>query len=202
MTKRSPSTVPLPGASALCNLGSFQPRESDGDWNVIIETPKGSRNKYAYDERRGLFKLKKVLPLGSVFPFDFGFLPSTLAEDGDPLDVLVLMDAPAFPGCLVQARLLGVIEGVQTEEGKKRRNDRLIAVSAESHNQRPTRSLKELDDSVVAEIEHFFVSYSELSEKPFKPQQRRGPKHAARLAQEGMQRYFDGLRNAALEKAS
>src|SRR5687767_6058371 len=80
-----PSTVPMPGASAMCNLVSFQPRDAEnGTWNVIIETPRGTRNKYTYDEQRGVFKLKKVLPLGSVFPFDFGFFPSTLAEDGDP----------------------------------------------------------------------------------------------------------------------
>src|SRR5256885_13657312 len=144
MKKRSPSTVPMPGASAVCNLASLQPRSADGEtWNVIIETPKGSRNKYSYDLDRGLFKLKKVLPLGNVFPFDFGFVPSTLADDGDPLDVLVLMDAPAFAGCLVTVRLIGVIEARQAKEGQKVRNDRLIAVSAESHNQQHVRTIKD-----------------------------------------------------------
>src|SRR3954469_16652836 len=126
MKKRSPTTIPMPGASAVCNLASLQPRcDDDETWNVIIETPKASRNKYAYDLQRGLFQLKKVLPLGNEFPFDFGFVPSTLADDGDPLDVLVLMSAPAFAGCLVQVRLVGVIEANQQEEdGKKGRNDR------------------------------------------------------------------------------
>ncbi len=85
-----------------------------GDLNVIIETPKGSRNKFKFDEKLGIFTLKHVLPLGAVFPFDFGFIPSTRGEDSDPLDVLVLMDEPAFAGCLVPARLLGVIEAEQT----------------------------------------------------------------------------------------
>jgi inorganic pyrophosphatase len=78
---------------------------------VIIETPKGSHNKYSFDEEQNIFVLRAALPSGMVFPYDFGFVPQTLADDGDPLDVLVLMDMPAFPGCAVVARLIGVIEG-------------------------------------------------------------------------------------------
>ena len=80
-----------------------------GHLNVIIETPKGSGNKYKFDEEKKVFKLSKAMPVGAVFPFDFGFIPSTLAPDGDPLDILVLMDAPVFVGCLMEVRLLGVI---------------------------------------------------------------------------------------------
>src|SRR3954468_15152110 len=83
---------------------------------VIVETPKGSQNKYEYEPRSGSFILAGVLPAGAVFPFDFGFVPSTLGEDGDPLDVLLLMDAAAFSGCIVYARLIGVIEAEQTED--------------------------------------------------------------------------------------
>src|ERR1051325_7710078 len=83
--------------------------------NAIIETPRGSRNKYKYDERTGLFKISKVLPAGAAFPYDFGFIPNALAEDGDPLDVLILMDEPAYPGCLIPARAIGVLEA---EQGK------------------------------------------------------------------------------------
>ena len=115
---------------------------SSGDLHVIIETPKGSRNKFKYDEAHGLFKLGGVLPAGAVFPFDFGFVPTTLGGDGDPLDVLLLMDEPAFAGCLVAARLIGVIEAAQTEEdGTTERNDRLIAVAAESRNHREVHRL-------------------------------------------------------------
>ncbi len=81
----------------------------DGTLNVIVETPKGSRNKFKFDEAHGLYKLGGVLPAGMSFPYDFGFIPSTKGEDGDPVDVLLLMDEPAFPGCLVSARLIGVI---------------------------------------------------------------------------------------------
>src|ERR1700733_8357960 len=85
-------------------------------WRVIIETPKGSRNKYDYSVEFKCFQLGKVLPEGMVFPFDFGFLPSTLGEDGDPVDVLLLMDQPTFCGCVVPSRLIGVIEAQQTEK--------------------------------------------------------------------------------------
>src|SRR6202012_5696238 len=99
---------------------------------VIIEKPKGSRNKYAYDPEERIFELTRVLPAGMEFPYDFGFVPSTIGGDGDPIDVLVLMDEPAFPGCVLLVRLLGVMKAEQTEHGKTNRNDRLIAVAETS----------------------------------------------------------------------
>lgn len=115
----------------LTHLSAYQ--SASDELNVIIETPKGSRNKFNYDEDYNLFKLGGVLPAGAVFPFDFGFIPSTIGGDGDPLDVLLLMDEPAFPGCLVSSRLIAVIEAEQTErDGETTRNDRLIAVAADS----------------------------------------------------------------------
>jgi inorganic pyrophosphatase len=152
-----------------------------GQLNVIIETPRGCRNKYSYDEKRKFFKLGSVLTAGAVFPFDFGFIPSTIGEDGDPLDVLVLMDEPAFPGCFVASRLLGVIEAKQTEDGKTERNDRLIAVSANAETHRDVKSLGDLETKLVDEIEHFFVSYNVAKGKKFKPTGRFGPKRAAKL---------------------
>src|SRR5262249_28833901 len=114
-------------------------------WNVIVETAKGNRNKYKYDPELDLFKLGAPLPSGAVFPFDFGFLPGTLGEDGDPLDVLLLMEEPAFLGCLVEARLIGVIEAMQKEKGQKaERNDRLIAVPVEAENYDDIRTLSDL----------------------------------------------------------
>jgi inorganic pyrophosphatase len=156
---------------------------------VIIETPKGRRNKYKYDERHGLFALSKVLPLGSVFPFDFGYIPSTLAEDGDPLDVLVLMEEESFVGCLVPARLIGVIEAEQTQQGKTERNDRLIAVAAASHHYSTIHALDQLNEQIVKEIEHFFVSYHSMEGKPFKPTGRFDAERAKQLVQEGIARF-------------
>lgn len=169
--------------SVVTKLPPFDPKS--GDLNVIIETPRGCRNKYSYDEKRNLFKLGSVLPAGAVFPFDFGFIPRTVGEDGDPLDVLVLMDEPAFSGCFVAARLLGVIEATQTEDGKTDRNDRLIAISANAATHRDVKRLTDLNKKLVDEIEHFFVSYNSEKGKTFKPLGRFGPKRAKRLIQQG-----------------
>ncbi|HYO62391.1 MAG TPA: inorganic diphosphatase [Pyrinomonadaceae bacterium] len=159
--------------------------EESGDLNVIVETPKRSRNKFDYDEERGLFKLGGVLPAGAFFPFDFGFVPSTVGGDGDPVDVLLLMDEPAFPGCLVAARLVAVIEAEQTErDGERTRNDRLIAVAAGSRTHRDVRTLADLSDALLSEIEHFFVSYNEIKGKKFEPRGRFGPKRARELVEE------------------
>ena len=96
----------------LTNPVRLSPRDPDDPKvvQVIIETPKGSRNTYAFDCEQRIFELKKVLPAGMAFPYDFGFVPSTVAEDGDPTDVLVLMDEPAFPGCILRCRPVGIIE--------------------------------------------------------------------------------------------
>jgi len=138
--------------------------------NAIVESPRGCRNKYKFDTELGIFSLTKVLPQGSVFPFDFGLLPNTKGEDGDPLDLLILMDEPAFTGCAVKVRLIGVIEAEQTErDGTTTRNDRLIAVAADSHNHSNIKSLHQLNDHLIEEIEHFFVSYNAIAGKVFKP---------------------------------
>src|SRR5690242_14418380 len=92
-------------------FAALSPWTDDDHLCVVAETPKGSRNKYAYDDEHGIFRLRKVLPAGMSFPYEFGFVPATLAADGDPIDVLVLMDQPAFPGCVLSCRLIGVIEG-------------------------------------------------------------------------------------------
>src|SRR5579875_2215717 len=86
---------------------------------AIIETPKGRRSKFKFEKDSGLFSLSNILPQGFSFPFDFGFIPSTEAEDGDPLDLIVLMDEAAHVGCLLNVRLIGVIKVLQTENGKQ-----------------------------------------------------------------------------------
>src|SRR5580693_8162024 len=101
---------------------------------VVIETPKGSRNKFAFNVDDHIFELKKVLPAGMAFPYDFGFVPSTEADDGDPVDVLVLMDEPAFPGCVLACRPIGIIEGEQIGGAKRVRNDRVVAVEQDHHS--------------------------------------------------------------------
>jgi inorganic pyrophosphatase len=149
--------------------------------NVVIETPKGSRNKYAHDPERGVFALKKVLPAGMSFPYDFGFVPSTTAGDGDPIDALVLMDEPAFPGCVLQARLIGVIEGETIEDGEAERNDRLIAIELNTHSFAAIKTLEDLGEEFLAELEAFFVNYHELSNHEWRLLGSRGPRVARDL---------------------
>jgi inorganic pyrophosphatase len=160
-----------------------------GHLNVIIETPQGSRNKYDYDAKLKIFKIGCLLPAGVVFPYDFGFIPSTLGDDGDPLDVLLLMEGPAPGGYLVQARLIGVIEAKQSKGRKTERNDRLIAVSAESHRHKEARSLDGLGDQLLSEIENFFISYNQMHGKQFIPLGRHGAGRAQKLVIEGEKRF-------------
>jgi inorganic pyrophosphatase len=145
---------------------------------VVIETPKGSRNKYAWDREQQIFALKKVLPEGMAFPHDFGFIPSTEGDDGDPIDVLVLMDQPVFTGCLVKARLIGVIEGKQTEKGKSERNDRLLAVAESSHTHSNINSINDLNKDLLKELEKFLVNYHLNDGAEFKVLARKGPSAA------------------------
>jgi len=136
----------------------------------VIETPKGSRNKYAYDEESKMFRLKKILPAGAVFPFDFGFIPQTKGGDGDPLDVLVIMDEPAYPGCVVECRIIGALKAKQTEINQKvEENDRLIAVSVVSNTYSDVTELKDVNKKTLDEIQHFFISYNEQAGKKFEP---------------------------------
>ena len=155
--------------------------------HAIVETPKGSRNKFDFDPQTGLFELGSAMPAGFEFPFEFGFIPGTLGEDGDPLDLLILMDAPTIVGCKVKARLIGVIEAKQKEKGKTaERNYRLIAVAVESRRHQNVRSLIELPEELLREKEHFSVSYNQLKNKEFIPLGRFGPKRALRLVRKGI----------------
>lgn len=155
----------------------------DGVVQVVIETPKNSRNKYAWDEKRRCFQLKKVLPAGMIFPYDFGFVPQTKASDGDALDVLLLMDEPAFPGCVLGARVIGVFEGEDTlEDGTKQRNDRLLAVAEASDLFADMKHVNDLPDTLRRHMGEFFENYPRvLSQKTFELLRTGGPEDALRL---------------------
>jgi inorganic pyrophosphatase len=138
--------------------------------NVIIETPRGSQNKFAFDPELKVFKLKKTLPMGTVFPFDFGFIPGTEGEDGDPLDVLVIMDEPTYPGTLVECRLIGALLAKQKEkDGKEGRNDRIVAISDCSVLYGGIQHPNELNKGMIHEIENFFIDYNKHEGKEFTP---------------------------------
>jgi inorganic pyrophosphatase len=174
-------------ATSLNQLPAWNP--DSGLLNVIVDTPKGCRNKYKYDEEHGLWRLSKVLPLGASFPFDFGFIPSTRGEDGDPIDALVLLDEHAFPGCVVPARLIGVLEAEQTEKGKTVRNDRLVTVVETPYNPPMFHSLEELDPQSLDEVEHFFISYNQMEGRQFKSLGRQGPEKAQEMIDAAMLAY-------------
>ncbi len=149
---------------------------------AIIETPKASRTKYAYDGDLGVFAITGMLPAGMNFPLDFGFIPGTLAQDGDPLDVLVIGDEPSVVGCLANIQILGVIEAEQTErDGQVVRNDRIVARIDASITYRHAAHIDDLGQQFVDHLGQFFVNYNELKHKTFRVLRTAGPERAAVL---------------------
>lgn len=173
--------------SGLADPSKLKPVDSDDKkmLRVVIETPKGSRNKFAFDPKQHIFELKKVLPAGMAFPYDFGFVPSTEAEDGDPIDVLVLMDEPAFPGCVLTCRPIGVIEGEQGDKKDKQRNDRIIAVERDAHSWADIKTIDDLGKEFCRELEEFFVNYHKLIGKKYRVLGMKNPNQARKLVKAG-----------------
>src|SRR5437763_1157818 len=148
-------------------------KEADSTVHVVIETPKGCQNKYKFDPVLRSFRLNRVLPSGMAFPYDFGFVPSSQADDGDPADVLLLMDYPVFPGC--------VVESEQEAEGKKERNDRLVAVAKHSHSHSDLKDISDLNPKLLKQVGEFFINYHKQSGEKFKVLGVKGPKQGERL---------------------
>jgi inorganic pyrophosphatase len=172
----------------MANLESL-PNQLDvktGICRAIIETPKGKRNKFDYDPDSGLFMLGGLLPEGMMFPFDFGFIPSTLGADGDPVDIMVLMDAPAHVGCLIDVRIIGIISADQTEDGKTETNDRLLGVAVHSYEHEDLESIGEVSKTLLDQVEEFFVSYNKQRGKKFKITGTGGPKKALKFLKGGI----------------
>lgn len=176
----------MPNASPM-DLPALDP--DTGLVRVIIDTPKGSRNKYKFDSTLGLLKLSRILPAGMSFPYDFGSIPSTCAEDGDALDVLVLGEAPLFPGCLVQVHLIGVIRAVQKEQRKMIRNDRLLATLETPVNEPAITRLEQVDGQTLREIEHFFRSYNQAQGRQFRITGRSGARQAQKMFRDAMREF-------------
>ncbi|PYX27219.1 MAG: inorganic pyrophosphatase [Acidobacteria bacterium] len=177
--------------NGMADPSRLNPREADDKQmlRVVVETPKGSRNKFAYNPDDHVFELKKVLPTGMAFPYDFGFVPSTEADDGDPVDVLVLMDEPAFPGCVLKCRPIGVIEGEQGEQGDKKgreRNDRIVAVQKDAHSWADIKTIDDLGEQFCKELEEFFVNYHKLSGKEYRVLGHKGPSQVRKLIKSSM----------------
>ncbi len=128
---------------------------------VMIEIPKGSRNKYEYDSHRKVLKFDRMLFSAVHYPSDYGFVPDTLAEDGDPLDALVLVWEPTFPGCLIEARPVGLFK-MWDEKGP---DAKILCVPVEDPLWNYIRSLKDVPPHLLKEIEHFFTIYKQLEKK-------------------------------------
>src|SRR4029453_4825072 len=132
---------------------------------AVIETPRGSTCKLDLDPELGVFTLAKPLMTGLSYPYDWGFIPSTRAEDGDPLDVLVIHDAQTFPGVVLRCRPVGILEVEQQAKGKKERNDRVFAAPARSPLETDLRDVRHLPGRACEELEQFFRATNALEDK-------------------------------------
>jgi inorganic pyrophosphatase len=157
------------------NLPAFT---EDGDVHVVVETPRGSRAKFAYDPKLETFALSKSLLTGLTYPHDWGFVPATKADDGDPLDVMVIHDAATFPGLVVTCRVIGILQIEQKRKKKSERNDRLFAVPRRSHSERALKDVADLSKPIREELEKFFAATDELEDKKLDIIGWKGPKTA------------------------
>jgi inorganic pyrophosphatase len=150
--------------------------------NVMVESPKGFGQKFDFDPDENRFKLSKILPAGLVFPFDFGMIPGTKGQDGDPLDVIVISEMGTFPGCLIECRLIGALQAEQTErDGTTMRNDRLLAVPGVSQLFSEIYTLEDLPEAIINQLEAFFKNYNDQAGKQFRVTARLGAEGAAAL---------------------
>jgi len=170
-------------------LAALPTRSADGAWLAVIEATRGTRHKLKYESQWKAFVLSGVLPLGLSFRCDFGFLPSTLGDDGDPLDGLVFADEALPPGTVVPCRIVGVLEAGKRDKGAwPKRNDRVIAVARDSQRYGECRERRDVTTMVLREIERIFVAYNAHKGGRFKPLARRGAAVAEKLVRRGERR--------------
>jgi inorganic pyrophosphatase len=150
---------------------------------AVVETPRGSHCKLEYDPKLRVFTLSKPLMAGLTYPYDWGFIPSSRAEDGDPLDVLIIHDAGTYPGLLLRCKPIGVLEVLQTSKGKEERNDRIFAVPDRSPFEGDLQDVRRLPKRAIEEFEKFFVATDALEDKKLKFLGWRGPTRAIKTIQ-------------------
>jgi inorganic pyrophosphatase len=143
------------------DLSSIPAQPKPGIVNVLIEIPGGSKNKYEYDKELQAFALDRVLYSSVKYPYDYGFIPNTLAEDGDPLDGMVLIDEPTFPGCVIAARPIGFLEMIDGGD----RDEKILCVPVKDPRYAQVNSLKDIANHRLEEIAEFFRSYKNLEKK-------------------------------------
>lgn len=152
--------------------------------DVVIETPKGSAQKYDYVPDTPFFKMSKILPSGMVFPYDFGFIPKTRGEDGDPLDVIVISEFTSFPGVIIKCRIIGGIRAEQSAEKRSKkmiRNDRFLAIPKYSSIFQNVKKMEDLPKEIMDQLADFFIEYNKLEGKKFKASGKISPKEAQSL---------------------
>jgi inorganic pyrophosphatase len=173
----------------MTDLLKLPARAGNDDVHAIVETPRGTRAKLKYEPELGGFVLSKSLMLGLTYPYDWGFIPSTLADDGDPLDIMIIHEAATSPGLILRCHVIGALLTVQTQKGKRERNDRLVAVPSHSHLEGNLTHARALPSETRDELEKFFVATDELEDKKLKFEGWVGPKHAFRLLKESEKRF-------------
>lgn len=162
------------------------PFNDDGDLRVVVETPRGSSAKLDYDPDLKTFTLSKSLLAGLTYPYDWGFIPATMAQDGDPLDVMVIHEAATFPGLVLTCKVIGVLQVEQHSKGKKsKRNDRLFAVPRGSHAEKDLTDIRDLTSAKRDELAKFFIATDELEDKQLKILGWKGPKVALKTIKKG-----------------
>ncbi len=129
--------------------------------NVVIEIPRGSGNKYEFDKDSNAIVLDRVQPTTMKQPYDYGFVPKTLSEDGDPIDALVIIDEPLFPGVVVPARVIGLLKMI--DDGEE--DEKLICVASDDKNYEHVDTLEDLGDNFTAKVRHYFERYKDLQDK-------------------------------------
>jgi inorganic pyrophosphatase len=154
---------------------------------MIVEIPKGSTNKYEYDGKLGVFRLDRALYSPMHYPGDYGFIPGTLAEDNDPLDVLTLVQECSFTGCMIEVRPVGVLNMVDDKEG----DQKILAVPNRNPRYDQIHTMDQIFSHVRREIEHFFTIYKELEGKHTRMQGWGGPKEARKAIMDSRERYLE-----------
>jgi inorganic pyrophosphatase len=162
----------------MTNLFKLRTWADDEHVFAVVETPRGSTCKLDFDPELHVFTLAKPLMTGLSYPYDWGFIPSTKAQDGDPLDVLLIHDAQTYPGVVLRCRPIGILEVEQRGKGKKERNDRVFAVPDRSPLETDLKDIRHLPSRAQQELQQFFVATNALEEKELKFLGWRGPSHA------------------------